>query len=117
MPSIFSSLFENQNDIPNLDSESFEEMMNEDKNSLLLDVRTLEENKALRIPNTKLIDIHKSNFLDQIEKLDRSKSYFIYCRSGSRSYSACKQMKNMGFEKVYNLKGGIIKWNGKTEQG
>lgn len=117
MVSLFSSLFGDQNNIPNLDSDSFERMMNEEKKSILLDVRTLEENKTLRIPNTKLIDIHKPNFLDQIDKLDRSKSYLIYCRSGSRSYSACRQMKRMGFEKVYNLKGGIISWHGETEQG
>ncbi|MFA5804650.1 MAG: rhodanese-like domain-containing protein [Melioribacteraceae bacterium] len=117
MPPFFSSLFGDQNNIPNLDSDSFEEMMNEDKNSILMDVRTIEENKALRIPNTKLIDIHKPNFLDQIDKLDRTKSYLIYCRSGSRSYTACKQMKSFGFEKVYNLKGGIISWCGETEQG
>ena len=92
-------------------------MMNEEKNSILIDVRTLEENKTLSIPNSKLIDIHKPNFIDQIEKLDRSKSYFVYCRSGRRSHSACRQMKSMGFEKVYNLKGGIISWRGKTEQG
>ena len=117
MASLLSSLFGNHNDLSNLDSDSFEKMMNEDKYSILMDVRTLEEYKALRIPNTKLIDIHQHNFLVQIDKLDRSKSYFIYCRSGSRSYSACKQMKSMGFEKVYNLKGGIINWHGETEQG
>ncbi|TSA28749.1 MAG: rhodanese-like domain-containing protein [Ignavibacteriales bacterium] len=92
-------------------------MMNEEKNSILLDVRTLEENKTLRIPNSKIIDIHKPNFLDQIDKLDRSKPYFVYCHAGRRSNSACKQMKSMGFEKVFNLKGGIISWRGKTEQG
>jgi rhodanese-related sulfurtransferase len=92
-------------------------MLNEDKNSVLIDVRTFGENKSLRIPNSILIDIHKPNFLDQIEILDRSKSYFVYCRSGGRSHSAYKQMKNMGFEKVYNLKGGIINWHGQTEQG
>ena len=117
MTSILSSLFGNHNDISNLDSDSFERMMNEEKNFILLDVRTLEENKASRIPKAKLIDIHKPSFLDQIDKLDRSKSYFIYCRAGRRSHSACKQMKSMGFEKVYNLKGGIISWRGKTEQG
>lgn len=117
MASLLSSLFGNHNDISNLDSDSFEKMMNEEKNSILIDVRTHDENKTSRIPKAKLIDIHKPSFLDQIDKLDRSKSYFIYCRSGSRSYSACKQMKSMGFEKVYNLKGGIISWRGKTEEG
>lgn len=117
MASLLSSLFGNHNDIPNLDSDSFERMMNEEKNFLLIDVRTLEENKSLRIPNSKNIDLHKPNFADQIEKLNRSQSYLIYCRSGSRSHSACQQMKRMGFEKVYNLRGGIISWRGKTEQG
>ena len=117
MASLLSSLFGNHSDINNLDYDSFEKMLNEDKNSVLIDVRTFGENKSLRIPNTILIDIHKPNFLDQIEKLDRSKSYFVYCRSGGRSHSAYKQMKSMGFEKVYNLKGGIINWHGKTEQG
>ena len=117
MTSIFSSLFGNHNDISTLDSDSFEKMMKEKKNSILLDVRTVEENKALRIPNAKLIDIHNPNFMDKIEKLDRLKSYFIYCRSGRRSFNACRQMKSMGFENVYNLKGGILSWSGKTEQG
>ncbi len=117
MTSILSSLFGNHNDLSNLDPESFERMMNEEKNFILLDVRTLEEHKSLRIPNSKLVDIHKPNFPDQIEKLNRTKSYFVYCRAGRRSHSACKQMKSMGFEKVYNLKGGIISWRGKTEQG
>ncbi|NJD23267.1 MAG: rhodanese-like domain-containing protein [Melioribacter sp.] len=92
-------------------------MMKEEKNFILIDVRTLEENKSLRIPNSKHIDIYKPNFADQIEKLNRSKPYFVYCRAGRRSHSACQQMKSMGFEKVYNLKGGIISWLGKTEQG
>ncbi len=117
MASLLSSLFGNHNDISNLDSDSFERMMNEEKNFILIDVRTLEEHKSLRIPNSKLIDIYKPSFQDQIEKLNRSKPYFVYCRAGRRSHSACKQMKSMGFEKVYNLKGGIISWSGKTEKG
>jgi len=117
MASLLSSLFGNHSDINNLDYDSFKKMLEEDKNSILIDVRTFGENKSLRIPNAIQIDIHKPNFLDQIEKLDRSKSYFIYCHSGGRSRSACKQMKDMGFEKVYNLKGGISSWHGETEQG
>ena len=117
MKSLLSSLFGINNDIPNLDTDAFANMLNQDKNSILLDVRTLEENTAIRIPNTKLIDIHEVNFLDKIGKLDRSKSYFVYCRSGNRSYVACRQMKNLGFEKVFNLRGGIISWNGDIEEG
>jgi len=89
--------------------------MKEDKDSVILDVRTLGENKEVRIPNTVLIDIMSPTFLQEIDKLDRSKSYYVYCRSGNRSYHAGMQMVKMGFEKVYNLEDGMIGWYGETE--
>lgn len=104
-------------EIENLDNYSFNEKFNNVKDAVLLDVRTLEEHKLKRIPNSILIDIYELDFFDKINELDKSKSYFIYCRSGVRSLEACKQMKKLGFEKVYNLRDGIIDWNGEVEQG
>jgi len=86
-----------------------------DKNAVLIDVRTPIENSQLKIPNSFLIDIYNPSFLNEIDKLDRSKNYYIYCRSGNRSFQAGNIMLRMGFEKVYNLKPGIIGWNGDKE--
>ncbi|MCX7875518.1 MAG: rhodanese-like domain-containing protein [Melioribacteraceae bacterium] len=103
--------------VKNLDCFSFEEKIKSENNSIIIDVRTLEEFKEVRIPNAILIDIYEQNFLDKINELDKNKPYFVYCRSGVRSLTACQQMIKLGFSKVYNLKDGIISWEGETEQG
>lgn len=111
-----SSVFSTKLNIINLDSASFDKQSKEDSNAVLLDVRTPMEHTEARIPNSILIDVYNPNFLKEIDKLDRKKSYYIYCRSGNRSYGAAREMLKMGFEKVFNLKNGIIGWTGEVEQ-
>ncbi|MCK9280881.1 MAG: rhodanese-like domain-containing protein [Melioribacteraceae bacterium] len=113
--SLLSSVFGNRTQVINLDSDTFNEQMKNDKDAVLIDVRTLAENEEQRIPNSILLDIMSPVFVKELDKLDRSKSYYMYCRSGSRSHHAAKQMLQMGFEKVYNLADGIIRWNGEVE--
>ena len=45
-----------------------------------------------------------------IPTLDPSKTYLVYCRSGNRSSGAVRMMEELGFEKVYNMLGGIVDW-------
>jgi len=101
--------------VENLDSNTFEEKITEDKDAILLDVRTPMEHQMVRIPNSLLIDINNPMFAQEVDKLDKNKSYYVYCRSGNRSFHAGNYMLNAGFEKVYNLEPGIIGWNGKKE--
>ena len=101
--------------VENLDSKTFEKKLEEDKNAVLLDVRTSMENQMVRIPDSILIDINSSTFAQEIEKLDKNKSYYVYCRSGNRSFHAGNYMLKIGFQKVYNLEPGIIGWHGKKE--
>ena len=107
---------EKVNTVENLDAENFEKMIKEDENCVLLDVRTPMENKMLRIPNSLLIDIASPFFIPELDKLDRNKNYYLYCRSGNRSFHAGNQMLKMGFKKVCHLQPGIIGWKGETEQ-
>lgn len=116
--SFIKSLFQKSNhSFQNLESEDFEKLLGETKEAVLLDVRTDQEYFEARLKNSKLIDIYKPNFLQLIDKLDRNKHYFIYCRSGSRSQTACVQMSKMEFKHLYNLANGIIDWHGKVERG
>ena len=101
--------------VENLDAKTFEKKMAEDKDAVLIDVRTPMENQMVRIPNSILIDINNPMFMQEVDKLDKSKSYYVYCRSGNRSYHAGNYMLKVGFEKVYNLEPGIIGWSGKKE--
>ena len=101
--------------VENLDTDSFRQKLEEDMDKVLLDVRTPVEHQKVRIPNSILIDISNPMFMQEIDKLDRRKSYFVYCRSGNRSFHAGNYMLKIGFEKVYNLQPGILGWNGEKE--
>ncbi len=96
-------------------SQDWVEQLNADDNAFILDVRTPREVEEGYIPNASNIDIYLGQqFLAELEKLDKSKSYYVYCRSGNRSRQACAVMNNVGFENAYNLEGGIIAWQGEV---
>jgi len=97
--------------------EEWQDLITNDANAVILDVRTEEEVADGFIPNMLNIDIRKGQgFLDEVEKLDTSKNYYIYCRSGARSAQACALMNQMGFETTYNLLGGFMEWDGETAE-
>ncbi|MDG3583742.1 MULTISPECIES: rhodanese-like domain-containing protein [Galbibacter] len=96
-----------------LTQEEWTEELQNDKNAVVLDVRTEEEVDEGYIPNAINIDIYKGQgFLDEVEQLDKSKNYYVYCRSGKRSAQACMLMKQLGFENTNNLLGGFMEWEG-----
>ena len=94
----------------NLHVDEFKEKFEGHDNAVVLDVRTPEEVDAGAIEGAEVINLFDSDFNEQVEKLDKSKAYFIYCRSGRRSANACKIMGEKGFEELYNLEGGYIAW-------
>jgi len=97
--------------------EDWAEQLKKETNAFLLDVRTAQEVAEGYIPNATNIDIHLGQgFLNEIEKLDKSKTYFVYCRSGARSGQACAIMNSLGFENAYNLVGGFMNWEGEVAQ-
>jgi rhodanese-related sulfurtransferase len=116
MSSFFSAFLKGNSGVENLDSATFENQLNEDKDAVLIDVRTEAEHFDAKIPNSKLLDLMNPHFVHEIEKLDKSKSYYLYCRSGNRSYHAAREMARLGFTKVYNLAPGIIGWGGEIER-
>ncbi|WP_281540835.1 rhodanese-like domain-containing protein [Maribacter aestuarii] len=98
-----------------LSQEEWEEQLSKDDNAFILDVRTPEEIEEGYIPNSKNIDIYLGQeFLDELEKLDKSKNYYVYCRSGNRSGQACAIMNSIGIANAYNLEGGFMNWEGET---
>lgn len=111
----FLALFAKEN-FENLTPDEFKDSLKNDKSAVLVDVRTKGEHQEFRIANSKLADVSSMNFKNEIEKIDKSKSVYVYCASGARSRSACNIIKKMGFEKVYNLQGGICSWTGKIER-
>ncbi len=99
--------------VEDLSQEEWAEQLANDDNAVILDVRTEAEVAEGIIPNAIHIDIYKGQgFIDEIEALDKSKNYYLYCRSGNRSGQACAIMEQLGFENAYNLEGGMLQWTG-----
>lgn len=95
----------------NIDNKTFQEGMKQ-ADAVIIDVRTDREIMDGIIPGAVHIDIMGGDFMNQIQSLDKSKSYYMYCRSGNRSGAACGAMESAGFHKVYNLANGMMMWDG-----
>lgn len=88
------------------------ELISENKNNpnfIVIDFRTLNEFSTGHLQNAVCVDFNSDNFREDLDKLDKSKVYLIYCRSGYRSALALEMMQEMGFVKIYDL-GGITDW-------
>jgi rhodanese-related sulfurtransferase len=86
-----------------------------DNNAIVLDVRTPEEVAQGVIPKAIHIDIFKGQgFIDEVQQLDKTKTYFVYCKAGARSGQACAVMNQLGFNETYNLLGGFSEWQGEV---
>ena len=78
---------------------------------VIIDVRTPQEFAEGYIENAINIDFYAETFRGELDNLDKSKTYLIYCRSGVRSGNTHDIMADLNFEEVYNVLGGIIAWN------
>jgi len=77
---------------------------------IILDVRTPQEFKRGHIEKAILLDYYSKTYIDEFKRLDKSKTYLMYCRSGNRSGKILDLIKNMGFSHVYNMDQGIRGW-------
>jgi rhodanese-related sulfurtransferase len=85
----------------------------DDPDFVVLDVRTPKEYEQEHLENAHLLDVKSKDFEDEIEKMDKEKEYFVYCKAGVRGCKAVDLMKNHGYTKVLNITGGIDKWKSK----
>ncbi|HEX6913894.1 MAG TPA: rhodanese-like domain-containing protein [Chitinophagaceae bacterium] len=85
--------------------------------SAILDVRTAEEYREGHIPGAINYDVlDEENFKKQLSALPKDKAYVLYCRSGKRSLTALRIMKEQGFPDVKHLRDGIKGWDGEVVQ-
>jgi rhodanese-related sulfurtransferase len=93
-----------------LNAKQFYEMMQKEKDVIILDVRTPQEYQEGYISNA--INIPVQILGQQLDKLNnfKDKKILVYCRSGHRSAIASQILDRAGFKNVYNLKGGLFEW-------
>ncbi len=107
-----SSLFST---VESIDPEPARELMGPSGGATFLDVRQPKEYERGHIPGAVLIPLKELG--GRLQELDRSRPIVVYCASGVRSSAAARILKGAGFEKVYNLKGGMKAWEGHRASG
>jgi rhodanese-related sulfurtransferase len=97
--------------VTNLSSERFKAAAESDKNGQIIDLRTTEEiMKKGYIKGAIQLDYLAKDAEKQVDKLDKNKTYYIYCAGGGRSGECAEYMEKKGFKKVYNLEKGFSEW-------
>lgn len=99
-----------QEGAPKLSPKEFNEMGHKGKKSVILDIRTPEEIAEGYIEDAIFVNWTGGNFEEEVSKLNKKKTYYVYCRSARRTIPATEKMKELGFKKVYMLDGGINNW-------
>jgi len=97
--------------IQTVDTKLFAEKLKTTPNPQLFDVRTPEEFSAEHLENSKNMNWNGDDFAAKANEYDKSKPVFVYCKVGGRSIQAAEKLASMGFKEIYNLDGGIMKWN------
>ncbi len=80
----------------------------ERENVVILDVREPYERDICTIAGSLAIPL--ASLGDRLDELDQSQTIVCYCKMGGRGAAAGQQLKEAGFTRVYNLKGGILAW-------
>ncbi len=79
----------------------------------VLDVREPHEYEIAKIEGTTLIPL--GQLAQRVDELNSTADIVIHCKSGMRSAKAQKLLKEMGFSRVTNLAGGILRWSGEVD--
>ncbi len=77
---------------------------------VVLDVRTPKEYERGHLRGAALSDYRSGTFAEEIGRLDRNRTYLLYCATGNRSGKAMEIMRSLGFRNVFHMAGGIGKW-------
>jgi phage shock protein E len=96
--------------VQNVEAAAFKKLVDE-KKSVLIDLRTTPEiQKKGMIRDAIHIDFFAEDAGESIARLDRNKSYLIYCAGGGRSGECAEMMQKLGFKHVVNLEKGFDDW-------
>lgn len=96
-----------------VDASTAEQMMADEDNEIVLDVRTPEEYAEAHIPGA--INVPNETIGDDAiaELPDKAQLIMVYCRSGNRSKQAAQKLADQGYTNVVEF-GGINDWTGET---
>lgn len=108
---ILSCQGQTSKNIKDLDPKAFSEKISATPNAQIIDVRTPQEFAGAHLDNAINIDWLGDNFEANAQKLDKTKPVFVYCKTNNRSPQAATKLEELGFKTIYNMQGGLLKWD------
>jgi thioredoxin len=108
---LFSCNGQSPKSVNTIDALSFSKKIKETPNPQILDVRTPEEFASEHIDNAENVNWLSDDFVANTAKYEKTKPIYVYCKSGGRSQKAVAKLTELGFTSIYELEGGILKWN------
>ena len=96
--------------IPEITPVELKERLEREDALVLLDVREPHEYAIADLPEVGQLRIPMKQVPQRVAELDRGTDLVIYCRSGARSGRLTAFLLANGFERVWNLKGGVLRW-------
>ncbi|MBX8631821.1 MAG: molybdopterin-synthase adenylyltransferase MoeB [Thermoplasmata archaeon] len=104
---------ERENDENSITAEELAKRLKSGENIVLVDVREPQEWDICRIEGARLIPLN--DIPARVNELNTADEIVLYCKVGQRSAYAVNFLKDIGFRKVKNLKGGINAWAEKVD--
>jgi len=99
--------------VPEIGPLEVKQMIDENQPFVLIDVREPHEFQICRIPGSTLIPL--GEIPNRMHELDSASEIVVHCRSGQRSARAVEFLMRAGFQKIHNLKGGILAWSDQVD--
>jgi adenylyltransferase/sulfurtransferase len=99
--------------VPEIGPREVKKMIDEKQSFVLIDVREPHEFQICRIPGSTLIPL--GEIPKRMHELDSASEIVVHCRSGQRSAKAVEFLMKAGFQKIHNLKGGILAWSDQVD--
>lgn len=97
--------------VKTIEPAAFAEKITATQNPQILDVRTPEEYASGHIDNAANVNWNGNDFVVKATTFDKTKPVFVYCKSGGRSKQAAAKLEELGFTSIYELQGGMLKWD------
>ncbi len=107
---LLTACMSSEDDVMTLKPETFKTKVHSSIALQLIDVRTPEEFNSGHIENAINFNYFSEHFKDSISLLQTNVPVYIYCRSGKRSSKSVEAFKAIGFDSIYQLKGGLLNW-------
>jgi rhodanese-related sulfurtransferase len=110
---VFAQNTNNTHTIINLSTERFKAIIANEKNGMVIDLRTTDEISKGFIKGSVQLDFLAKDSKNNIDKLDKNKTYYIYSGDGAIAADAAAYMEKQNFKHVYTLEKGFSDWEKK----